>query len=520
RTGVPIANPRVYVVDGHLQPLPPGVPGELYSGGAGVARGYLNQPQLTEERFIHDPFSDVASARMYRSGDLVAWNADGTLDYLGRNDDQVKIRGMRIEPGEIEAVLTRQQGVKDAVVLVRDFHLLAWFTETSAVDTDALNHALRALLPGYMVPRAFTRMPSLPLTANGKLDRRALPDPDPAYLLGHAYEAPLGEVEIAMAAIWAQVLGVERVGRHNNFFELGGHSLLAVKLVEQLRKAGLQADVHVLLSQPTLAALAACNTAASNTEAFQIPENRVPPGCTRISADMLSLVSLEQAAIDQIVASVPGGAANVQEIYPLAPLQKGILYHHLTAGQGDPYLLQWRLAFDSLERLHAWAAALQQVIDRHDILRTSVVWEGLESPQQVVWRRAELTLQAVDFEAEDSQISVIDRLQRRYDARSHRLDLAQAPLMRLVRARDSSSGETVAILLFHHLVLDNTAMEVVSREMQALLSRQHSALKTPVPYRNYVAQVNLRNDDARHKAFFSEMIADVEEPTLPFGIHE
>ncbi|EPN29963.1 non-ribosomal peptide synthetase SyfA, partial [Pseudomonas syringae pv. actinidiae ICMP 18807] len=134
------------------------------------------------------------------------------------------MRGMRIEPGEIEAVLTRQQGVKDAVVLVRDFHLLAWFTETSAVDTDALSHALRALLPGYMVPRAFTRMASLPLTANGKLDRRALPDPDPAYLLGHAYEAPLGEVEIAMAAIWAQVLGVERVGRHDNFFELGGHS--------------------------------------------------------------------------------------------------------------------------------------------------------------------------------------------------------------------------------------------------------------------------------------------------------
>ncbi|MCR8717523.1 amino acid adenylation domain-containing protein [Pseudomonas syringae] len=518
--GGPIANTRVYVLDEHLQPLPPGVPGELYIGGAGVARGYLNQPQLTEERFIHDPFSDVASARMYRSGDLVAWNADGTLDYLGRNDDQVKIRGMRIEPGEIEAVLTRQQGVKDAVVLVRDFHLLAWFTETSAVDTDALNHALRALLPGYMVPRAFTRMASLPLTANGKLDRRALPDPDPAYLLGHAYEAPLGEVEVAMAAIWAQVLGVERVGRHDNFFELGGHSLLAVKLVEQLRKAGLQADVHVLLNQPTLAALAACNTAATNAQAFQVPENRVPPGCTRITADMLSLVTLEQAAIDRIVASVPGGAANVQEIYPLAPLQEGILYHHLTAEQGDPYLLQWRLAFDSLERLHAWAAALQQVINRHDILRTSVVWEGLESPQQVVWRRAELTLQAVDFEPEDSQISVIDRLQRRYDARSHRLDLAQAPLMRLVHAHDSSSGETVAILLFHHLVLDNTAMEVVSREMQAVLSEQHSALKTPVPYRNYVAQVNLRNDDARHTAFFSEMLADVEEPTLPFGMHD
>ncbi|WP_425331451.1 non-ribosomal peptide synthetase, partial [Pseudomonas syringae] len=217
--GGPVANTRVYVLDKHLQAMPVGVPGELYIGGEGVARGYLNQPQLTEERFVADPFSDVAQARMYRSGDLVHWNGDGTLDYLGRNDDQVKIRGMRIELGEIESVLATLEGVKDAVVLVRDLHLLAWFTETATVDTDTLAPAMRARLPGYMVPRAFTRLASLPLTANGKLDRRALPDPDPAYLLGNAYEAPQGEVEIAMAVIWAEVLGIGRVGRHDNFFE-------------------------------------------------------------------------------------------------------------------------------------------------------------------------------------------------------------------------------------------------------------------------------------------------------------
>ncbi|KPC23563.1 Amino acid adenylation [Pseudomonas syringae pv. cilantro] len=259
----------------------------------------------------------------------------------------MKIRGMRIELGEIEAALTSQPGVQDAVVLVRDLHLLAWFTETSSVDTDALRHALRAQLPGYMVPRAFTRLDALPLTGHGKLDRRALPDPDPAYLLGHAYEAPQGEVEVAMAAIWADVLGVERVGRHDNFFELGGHSLLAVNLVERLRKAGLQADVHALLAQPTLAALATCQ---GSRAALHVPANAVPAGCVRITPQMLTLVSLDQPEIDRIVASVPGGAANVQEIYPLAPLQEGIFYHHLTAEQGDPYLLQWRLAFDSLER--------------------------------------------------------------------------------------------------------------------------------------------------------------------------
>ncbi len=510
--GRPISNTQVHVLDAHLQPVPAGVTGELFIGGAGVARGYLNRPQLTAERFVPDPFSEVPKARMYRSGDLVRWNADGTLDYLGRNDDQVKIRGVRIELGEIEAVLASQAGVMDAVVLVRDEHLLAWFTEVSPVAPNTLREALRARLPGYMVPRAFTRLASLPLTNNGKLDRRRLPDPDPAALAGQAYEAPQGAVEVAMASVWAQVLGVERVGRHDNFFELGGHSLLALNLIEQLRKAGLNANVQVLLSQPTLAALARCE---GNEVALEVPANRVPAGCTHITPDLLSLACLDQEAIDRIVARVPGGAANVQEIYPLAPLQEGILYHHVSAGQGDPYLLQWRLAFDSPTRLQAWANALQQVIDRHDILRTAVVWEGLDSPQQVVWRKAELAVEAIDIE--DGDGSVIERLQQRFDARHHRLDLAEAPLMRLMHAPDPANDQVVAVLLFHHLVLDNTAMEVVSREMQALLDVAQVPLAAPVPYRHYVAQVRLAADEASHETFFRQMLGDVEEPTLPMG---
>ncbi|RMT79636.1 non-ribosomal peptide synthetase [Pseudomonas viridiflava] len=520
--GRPIANTHIYVLDERLQPMPVGVTGELYIGGSGVARGYLNRPQMTEERFLADPFSKKPQARMYRSGDLVRWNADGTLEYQGRNDDQIKIRGMRIEPGEIEAVIASQAGVKEAVVLVRDEHLLAWFTDTTAVDTDDLRQALRARLPAYMVPRAFTRLDVLPLTGNGKLDRRALPDPDPAYLLGHAYEAPVGEAEIAMAAVWAQVLGVERVGRHDNFFELGGHSLLAIKLVERLRAASLNADVHVLLSQPTIAALAASK---DDARAFAVPPNAVPPGCERITPHMLSLSRLDQPAIDRIVASVPGGAANVQEIYPLAPLQEGILYHHLSAAQGDPYLLQWRLAFDSLVRLHTWAEALQKVIDRHDILRTAVVWEGLEHPQQVVWRKADLVVRSVSLDAdggaeENTGASVMDRLHQRFDARHHRVDLSQAPLMRLVHTQDPDNGEVAAVLLFHHMVLDNAAMEIVTREMGALLLDPQTALTEPVPYRNYVAHVRMANDEARHEAFFSDMLGDVDEPTLPFGVQD
>ena len=511
--GRPIANTRVYVLDEGLQPVPVGVAGELFIGGAQVARGYFNRPALTEQAFLVDPFSEQPNARMYRSGDRVRWNADGTLDYLGRNDDQVKIRGVRVELGEIEATLAAQPGIDAAVVLVRGERLLAWFTETAPVALDALRQALQARLPAHMVPLAFVRLDELPLTSHGKLDRRALPDPETSQLFGQAYEAPTGETEATMAAIWADVLGVQRVGRHDNFFELGGHSLLAVTLVERLRKAGLLIDVRVLFAQPTLAALAG---AAGIGHEVKVPANRVPAQVQRITPSMLSLIDLDQAAIDDIVATVPGGAANVQEIYPLAPLQEGILYHHLSAEQGDPYLLQTRLAFDSVERLLAWAGALQKVIDRHDILRTAVLWQGLAQPLQVVWRKAELVVSEIDDLADDDGLARVEQLHAQFDARHHRLDLTQAPLTRLYYSLDPANQQVVAILLFHHLTLDHTAMDVVAREMRALLFGQGHTLPAAVPYRNYVAQARL-GDQAGHEAFFREMLADVEEPTLPLG---
>ncbi|MFJ4156105.1 non-ribosomal peptide synthase/polyketide synthase [Pseudomonas sp. NPDC089752] len=511
--GQPIANTRVYVLDEGLQPVPVGVSGELYIGGAQVARGYFNRPELTEQRFLADPFSEVAHARMYRSGDLVRWNADGTLDYLGRNDDQVKVRGVRVELGEIEAALALQPGIADAVVLVREGRLLAWFTETVPVDLDQLRLAVQARLPGQLVPQAFIRLEQWPLTSHGKLDRRALPDPDSSLMVGQAYVAPQSATEVTMAAIWAEVLGAERVGRHDNFFELGGHSLLAVTLVERLRKAGLVIDVRVLFAQPTVAALA---SAAGLAQAASVPGNRVPPGAEHIDPDMLSLISLDQPTIDAVVATVPGGAANVQEIYPLAPLQEGILYHHLSAEQGDPYLLQTRLAFDSVERLLAWAGALQQVIDRHDMLRTSVLWQGLTQPLQVVWRKADLVVSEIDDLVDEPGIERIEQLHARFDARHHRLDLSQAPLTRLYYSLDPANHQVVAILLFHHLTLDHTAMDVVAREMRALLFGQAQSLPAAVPYRNYVAQARLA-DQAGHEAFFREMLVDVDEPTLPLG---
>ncbi|MCU7645700.1 non-ribosomal peptide synthetase [Pseudomonas piscis] len=521
--GRPLSNTQVYILDAHQQPLPIGVAGEIVIGGDGVALGYLNRPELSAERFLHDPFSSEPDARMYRTGDLGRWLENGVLECIGRNDEQVKIRGFRIEPGEVEVRLAACPGIRDAQVLVRedepgDQRLVAYYRvqdDVAQLSAQTLRDALLQQLPEYMVPLAYVRLDAWPLTANGKLDRKALPTPAASASLSREFVAPRGEVEIALARIWSDLLKVERVGRHDHFFELGGHSLLAVSLIERMRQIGLGADVRVLFSQPTLADLAA---AVGSSREVLVPANRIGAQCRQITPDLLPLVELEQVDIDRVVACVPGGVANVQDIYPLAPLQEGILYHHLSAGQGDPYLLQSRMTFDSPERLQRFAAGLQQVIDRHDILRTAVLWEGLAQPLQVVWREARLQLLEQALDPADGDI--LEQLQQRFDARHWRLDLAQAPLIRLVHAYDRQRQRVVAILLFHHLALDHTAMEVIGQEMRELLFNGGRGLGAPVPYRNYVAQARLGAGQAEHEAFFREMLGDIDEPTLAFAVED
>nr|UXB94867.1 non ribosomal peptide synthetase [Pseudomonas syringae] len=505
--GKPIANTGVYLLDAQQQLVPLGVAGELYIGGEGVARGYLNQPQLTAERFLRDPFSGQPQARMYRTGDLARWNADGTLDYLGRNDDQVKIRGMRIELGEIEAQLAQLPAIEETLVLAREdepgqSRLVAYFIEradAAPVQVAELRTALLTRLPGYMVPSAFVRLDAWPLTANGKVDRRALPVPEREALPGRDFEAPQGDVEIALAEIWSELLQVEAVGRHDHFFELGGHSLLAVTLIARMRRRGMDADVRALFAQPTLAALA---SAIGSGSQVKVPANLIGAECTQITPDLLPLVTLDQSSIDRVVASVSGGAANIQDIYPLGPLQAGIFYHYLSATEDDPYRLQARFAFADRSRLEAFCHALQSVIARNDVLRTSLCWEGLETTVQVVWRRAELPVVEVPLAA------LTDPGQ---------LDLTCAPLLRLVHADDPANQRVVAVLLFHHLIMDHVALDLLSQELQAVLLDQEAQLPEPVPYRNYIAHTLLGPVDGAHERYFREQLSDIDEPTLAYG---
>ncbi|MDX1369799.1 AMP-binding protein, partial [Pseudomonas sp.] len=262
--GRPIANLRLHVLDPQLNRVPLGVPGELYLAGIGLARGYHGRPELTAERFVPDPFGPPG-ARMYRSGDLVRWREDGAIDYLGRIDHQVKIRGFRVELGEIEALLLAQPGVAEAVVVARDTQLgkqLVAYLVAEAVPADAdeaawvagLKAALKTQLPEHMLPAALVRLAHMPLSPNGKLERRALPEPQWQV---RQYRAPLGELQVALAAIWQTLLEVPQVGLDDNFFELGGHSLLATQAVAQIRQQlGLEVPLRAFFELDNLAALA------------------------------------------------------------------------------------------------------------------------------------------------------------------------------------------------------------------------------------------------------------------------
>ncbi|WP_414445210.1 amino acid adenylation domain-containing protein [Burkholderia sp. 22PA0106] len=530
--GRPVANTQAHVLDKALELVPIGVAGELFLAGAGVSRGYRDRPDLTAERFVPNPYGEPGS-RMYRTGDLVRWLPHGELEYLGRIDQQVKLRGFRIELGEIEATLRSLPEIRDAAAMVREDQpghkrLVGYVVAAEGhapTGTQALRQALSRTLPDYMVPSQLMWLDALPQTPNGKLDRRALPKPEA--LQGETgYVAPRNETEQALSAIWQDILKLDRVGIHDNFFELGGHSLLAVQLAAAIRnRLGMEITLAALFAAPTIAALAEAAAAADAPADAVIaiaPPNRIAEGTTRITPDLLTLIDLSQHDIDTVTQRVPGGAANIADIYPLTPLQEGILFHHLMNRDGDAYLLSMQVSLDTQAHAERFVAALNEVVGRHDILRSAVLWEGLPQPLQVVQRHVAIEVERPAPEAGTAGAAgatdIAAWLRHRYDPHHYRLDIRDAPLLRVAIVEDAGNQRWLMQLLSHHLIADHTSLELVIGEIRQIVQGASDRLPPPVAFRDFVARSVAGRGDAAHEAFFTEMLAPLTQPSAPYGL--
>nr|WP_158704691.1 non-ribosomal peptide synthetase [Pseudomonas mendocina] len=430
-----------YVLDAHLNLLPAGLAGELYLGGEGVARGYLDRPALTAERFVPDPYGD--GERVYRSGDLTRVRNTGVVDYLGRTDQQVKVRGFRIELGEIEACLLAQAAVREAVVLAQDGpigkHLVGYVvpwdeqmvggSEAEAVMREALKTALKSSLPDYMVPPYLVFLQCVPLTPNGKLDRRALPKPD-TRLLQQQYMAPRTELEQQLAAIWADVLGLERVGLTDNFFELGGDSIISLQVVSRARQAGIQFTPKDLFQRQTIQALGA-------------------------------VARLEQGVLIE--------QGPVSGSMPLMPIQHWFFAQEIPARHhwNQSVLLKPEMALDTDHLV----LALQALLEHHDALRLRFTeqeggWQADFSSAvaagEVLWCRK------FDHEAElEAQAELLQRS----------LHLEQGPLLRVLLAQLPDGSQRLLVVI-HHLVVDGVSWRILLEDLQ--LAYQAAASQRPI----------------------------------------
>ncbi|WP_231108134.1 non-ribosomal peptide synthetase, partial [Xanthomonas graminis] len=435
--GVPLADLRAYVLASDGQCLPIGVAGELHVAGAGLARGYLGRPGLTAERFVPDPFAERPGERMYCTGDLARWQADGSLEYLGRNDEQVKLRGFRIELGEIQAALRSCNGVRQAAVVAREdspgeMRLVAYLVGDTEVvlNADALRIQLGARLPEYMLPAAYVQLDALPLTANGKLDRRALPAPDADALAAQAYVAPEGALELLLAALWSELLGVEQVGRHDSFFALGGHSLLAVRLCSRIRKQlGVEVVLADLFAQPQLAALAA-RVACAHSSALPpiVPVPRTQP-------------------------------------LPLSFAQQRLWFlSQLDPAAGLAYLIDVGLRLHGTLRPDALQRALNRIVARHEALRTRFI-SGDGIPVQHILPACAVALDYHDLSQQPDPEAAL-REHAQLEA-SRAFDLAGESLIR-GRLLRLAEHEHVLLLTLHHLVADGWSMRILVEELGAL----------------------------------------------------
>jgi amino acid adenylation domain-containing protein/non-ribosomal peptide synthase protein (TIGR01720 family) len=507
--GRPLPEWGVSLLDEQLQPVPVGIAGQMYVSGAGLARGYARRPDLTADRFIPNPFGSTEGARMYRSGDLARYSKDGDLQYLGRIDQQVKVRGFRIELGEIESIIRQHPAVADAAVLPGtdgqgERQLIGYVVPGSgpAAAVRDLREFLSRKLPDYMLPSAFVMLERLPLTPNGKLDRRALPAPEKAAARTEGdFEAARTTIEETLTGIWADVLGVDRVGISDDFFELGGDSIISIQVVSRARRAGLLITPRQLFEHHTIAELARAATLLEperSETALQFAASSPPHSGTASPDELLS------------------ASEDVECVYPLSPMQQGMLFHTLYAPESGVYCTQLMCDLDGRLDARAFGMAWQRLIDHHAVLRTAFEWERVASPVQVVRKRVSLSIDRLDWsdvspEKRREQFEELLASDRRLGFR-----LDRPPLMRLTLVRIGDDKHRV-LWSCHHLLMDGWSLPIALKEVFGLYDvyadGKDPDLEDSRPFRDYVLWLQ-RQDPKTAESFWRNTLRGFAEPNL------
>jgi len=503
--GRPISNTHVHVLDTAMAPVPVGAPGELYAGGDGLALGYLNAPELTAERFVPDPFSATPGARLYRTGDLCRLLPDGRVEFLGRVDQQVKIRGFRIEPGEIEAMLATHPELREARVMAREDvpgekTLVAYVVakEGAKVEAQLLRSYLQERLPAYLVPSAFVTLTAFPLTANGKVDWRALPAPENAPRpLAERHAPPRTPEEEVLVGVWREVLGRENPGIDDNFFDDGGDSIRAIQFVARASERGLRVPVGLLLEYPSVRGVAESLREGSPDE---VPTEPTPPFGLISPADRERL---------------PPG---VEDAYPVATLQGGMLFQSqvdaTSALYHDAFSFHLELTLD----VSAFEEALRRLLAAHPVLRTSFDLTRYAEPLQLVHHAVEPPLSVHDLRhlSAAEQETHLERWLE--EDRIQPFDWSRAPLMRVTLHQRTDTTVQLSAT-FHHAILDGWSVASLFTELLggyvAALRGEASTRQAPaLPFREFIALERRALQDETTRRFWTERLDGLEVTSL------
>jgi len=532
--GKPIDNTQIYILDKTVKkPVPTGSVGEICIGGILLARGYLNKPELTKEKFIPHPFKQ--GERIYRTGDLGRWQHDGNIEYLGRTDNQVKIRGFRIELGEIENALARHPQIHQAVVLVRksdsgEKELIAYVQNANELTASDLKAYLSKILPYYMIPECYVFLENFPLNPSGKIDRKNLPDP--VIESDTPFVPPKTDIEKIMAQIWEAVLDRKKIGVHDNFFSIGGDSIKAIQIVSKANQEKMALKVIDLFDNPTIFELAQKvlyirsqahmkqNEIRSFHKKDPLDSSQYQNGSFDPDQNVLSpqpgLLSefLNEDALNEILLTYEITKENIQAIYPLSPMQEGMLFHAIYDSNSAAFLQVDSFRVKGTFNIHIFEKSWNELFKRYDIFRTLFMYKGLKNPLQIVLKNQQFKIIFNDIKKLDNSHQSIYIKNCKQKEISQKFDLSRDILMRMTIIAVSESAYEI-IWTRHHILMDGWCTWIIINDLftiyDRLLKGVRPDLEPVVPYSSYITWLQTQMDNKAAKQFWKEYLKDYQQ---------